>query len=478
MWLLPTHNRPEQCRRFLAAAVATKVSTPGLVVVNGGPQPAGYEDLPLPEGWQVLYLPEDMALGPKLNWLLKQYPSLDWYGFVSDDNIPVTEGWDQNLLRILRDTPAKIVSCNDGWQAPHRMHGAVLWAGDLIREVGWISLPGTNHMYLDDVWEFVGQQLGYWHVDMETVVEHHHYLNNKAPMDPVYQRNQTYFAEDAKVYQQFIETGMGPLLERLSAKFGVTARSGTIMRRSTDLAGKAVLFATPCHGNSITSQTLHGIVSGVSQLLHRGLGFGLMTIPHESLLPRARNSCIEAFLEKTEYSHLLFVDADMEFTGDDVVRLLAAEQDLVAAVGVRKREGKISFCLNGREIKQSHETGLVAVDEVGTGFMMLSRACVEKMIAAYPDLKYTDRTGGQQHLLLFDTKMEEGYYWSEDYVFCRRWRAIGGSVYVDPMIGLGHVGEKVFRGTLINALTHPNPELEYEGFMRQPEPPPIQEAAE
>jgi hypothetical protein len=43
-------------------------------------------------------------------------------------------------------------------------------------------------------------------------------------------------------------------------------------------------------------------------------------------------------------------------------------------------------------------------------------------------------------------------YFTEDYVFCRRFRAIGGKVWVDPILELDHTGTKVFRGCLFDYL--------------------------
>ena len=47
---------------------------------------------------------------------------------------------------------------------------------------------------------------------------------------------------------------------------------------------------------------------------------------------------------------------------------------------------------------------------------------------------------------------EDGYKWGEDYSFCIRWRKIGGQVWVDPEIEMGHVGYKIFQGNLGNYL--------------------------
>ena len=44
-----------------------------------------------------------------------------------------------------------------------------------------------------------------------------------------------------------------------------------------------------------------------------------------------------------------------------------------------------------------------------------------------------------------------GRYLTEDYSFCRRWRLLGGRIYVLREAELGHVGNYVYRGSLATA---------------------------
>ena len=41
---------------------------------------------------------------------------------------------------------------------------------------------------------------------------------------------------------------------------------------------------------------------------------------------------------------------------------------------------------------------------------------------------------------------DSGRYLSEDYAFCRRWRDIGGKVFIDINSKLDHQGQHVWRG--------------------------------
>jgi hypothetical protein len=91
----------------------------------------------------------------------------------------------------------------------------------------------------------------------------------------------------------------------------------------------------------------------------------------------------------------------------------------------------------------------------GTGFMMIKRAALERMIAAHPETKYKvaqtypkPERPSQNLYNLFDCMIdpETGEYLSEDFTFCRRWRELGQKLWLDTQSALVHVGSSEFRG--------------------------------
>jgi hypothetical protein len=81
------------------------------------------------------------------------------------------------------------------------------------------------------------------------------------------------------------------------------------------------------------------------------------------------------------------------------------------------------------------------------------------MMKKYPELNYVPDgppNNPQRHLYwrFFDcmTDPDSGRYLSEDYAFCRRWRDIGGKVFVDPQCKLAHLGQHLYRGDLAESL--------------------------
>ena len=94
-----------------------------------------------------------------------------------------------------------------------------------------------------------------------------------------------------------------------------------------------------------------------------------------------------------------------------------------------------------------------AADYAGTGFLLIKRAALLKMIAAYPETKFKSvqsfppSPGSDNLYALFDCMIDEaGAYLSEDYAFCRRWKKLGGELWLDRASTLTHTGPYSFQG--------------------------------
>ena len=104
--------------------------------------------------------------------------------------------------------------------------------------------------------------------------------------------------------------------------------------------------------------------------------------------------------------------------------------------------------------------GLVKLKDAATGFMLIKREVLQKMIDSYPELYFEndlnlDTEFEKWTYLLFDVmhEKETKRYLSEDYAFCRRWQALGGEVWLD-LVKLDHVGHFTFNGAIENVFTN------------------------
>ncbi len=233
-----------------------------------------------------------------------------------------------------------------------------------------------------------------------------------------------------------------------------------------------VIIGTPCFGGLVT----HGYMNSVVTLMDRaaGLGFrvGLKLLANDALVTRARAAIVAAMLDQPEATHLLFIDADISFPPEQVARLLALDRDMVAATYPVKSidwDAIPARHVNNQEplaeaglvyvgklcegASAKSEAGFATADYAGTGFLLIKRAALLKMIAAHPEAKYRavqsfPPSPGSDHLYaLFDCVIDEqGTYLSEDYAFCRRWRKLGGEIWLDRTSMLTHTGPYSFPG--------------------------------
>ncbi len=201
-------------------------------------------------------------------------------------------------------------------------------------------------------------------------------------------------------------------------------------------------------------------------------------------LVRARSRIIRRFL-RTDGTHLLFIDADIQFTIEAIAGLVAANEECIAAPYARKdidwnrvRQAaklgldpeKFASTYAYRKLEEERATSsIVDVAGIGFGCILLSRKCLQQMVDAYKkDLTFVDDMPGEGNpetvalfQLLIDPKTR--LLLGEDYSFCERWRAIGGKVkmYLGPGSPVNHVGSYAFVGhreglTVIDGMGHPS----------------------
>ncbi|WP_408736843.1 hypothetical protein [Acetobacter sacchari] len=246
-----------------------------------------------------------------------------------------------------------------------------------------------------------------------------------------------------------------------------------------------IFIATPCFGGVVTQTYMQSILGSVLSAPHQGLELTLSMVGNDALITRCRNTLLHQFFAQSHATHILFIDSDIGFQPDAIGRLVAAEKDLVAGLyplkdrywdaltDAQTKRGEPAATASLRyvgECERLHEAppsdngaSLVEAGYAGTGFMLISRRAVERMIAAYPETRYTriDAAVGRsvsaqpaaaEAYALFDCMIdpETGTYLSEDFAFCRRWRQIGGEVWLDPSIVLTHTGPSTFSGHPVN----------------------------
>lgn len=220
-------------------------------------------------------------------------------------------------------------------------------------------------------------------------------------------------------------------------------------------AAKPTLFiATPCLDGSVNAHYAASLVRTTSTLQREGWRSPQIDFEiGNSLIADARNKLVSRFLA-SDCSDLVFIDADLSWSPDDLVRLASVDAPFVAGVYQRKSRAKIDFTVKFGPAIAMDAQRLIAVERVGTGFMRLRRDCLEKMVASHASLRLLNplKNDDANFYALFDTTIVDGQFIGEDFTFCDRWRAIGGQVLIDPAINLSHHGAAAYDEPLLKYL--------------------------
>jgi hypothetical protein len=242
----------------------------------------------------------------------------------------------------------------------------------------------------------------------------------------------------------------------------------------------SVMIATPMYGGMCSGYYTIGIIGAMAALGEAGCKVYFANIMNESLITRARNELARQFLA-SDYDYLMFVDSDIAFAGDSILRLLSAKKDIVCGIYPRKeifwegvraaaqrgegnlREHSGLFAMNlplGTTHANPDNDGLIEVQHGATGFMLINRTVFEKLSPVVPQYRTSGAVGPDGEFLhpltreFFATSIDErtNVLLSEDYHFCEKWRELGGRIFAIPSIKLEHVGSYVYGGDPLPSL--------------------------
>ena len=246
-----------------------------------------------------------------------------------------------------------------------------------------------------------------------------------------------------------------------------------------------ILIGTPCFGGMLHNGYFQSMLELSSNFTRLGIPYEVITIGNESLIQRARNGIVAKFMSDNTATHLMFIDADITFSWISIVKLLLGNKELSGGCYPKK-------CFNWDKIKHFNqkspnlkedelmaksldyvfnpiyhkeganvvirlENGMAQVKDIGTGFMMIQKSVIRKMMVKYPETKYKNNVAGygqgnmnEYFYSLFDCCIDpvSRVYLSEDYLFCKRWIDIGGELWLDVNTNLNHTGIIDYKGCL------------------------------
>lgn len=225
---------------------------------------------------------------------------------------------------------------------------------------------------------------------------------------------------------------------------------------------RTVFVATPSQSGEVTVQYCNSLLL---ESLH-AIAHDTAIVPYYctggSILPLARNAALSDFFASAA-DDLVFVDADEGWEPGAVVRLCSHPADVVGG-SVRLKTEPEEYAVQWLPDDPARPglwavNGLIEVAALGSGFLRLSRHAVTTLVRAHPELSYADGSCALGTAwALFDNSLHGGRYWGEDMTFCRRARAAGLKIYLDPEIEFTHTGPKTYGGSIGRWLRNRNPE--------------------
>lgn len=225
-----------------------------------------------------------------------------------------------------------------------------------------------------------------------------------------------------------------------------------------------VLLATPSLDGVPSIEYQTSVLKTNALLAAHGIQLDINFIRGDQFISKARNGLIQGFIENPEQDCIFFIDDDEGWDEQAFLRMALDPHEFVAAAVPKKTDsGEFNnVILDTKENNECLiENGLLKAKQIGSGFIRLKRAAIEKMIKAYPR-QYCPGDGGPHalHYALFDSKIiwpeegQEGHgqFWGEDLEFCKKWVSLGESIWIDPNVNMEHAGRKTYRGNFLNYL--------------------------
>lgn len=234
-----------------------------------------------------------------------------------------------------------------------------------------------------------------------------------------------------------------------------------------------------CYNHTANTEWMMSIFSLILFLRNNNINATVVPITFESLISRARNAAVAQFMSDPEATHILFIDSDVVFTPEDVLKLFHVNQPVVAASYPQKwlDEAKMKKVFTMQEVPQDPLalctrlpvhfiqgqaiSPVMEAEYVATGFLLIQRKVFETMMQAYPERKYTNDIDGYMSAdadLFYDFFPVHIHpvtrkYESEDYGFSRLWRETGGKIWIATDVTLVHRGWYGFPANAYRQLT-------------------------
>ncbi len=230
-----------------------------------------------------------------------------------------------------------------------------------------------------------------------------------------------------------------------------------------------LVVGTPMYGGMCTSEYTQSLLNLSESANKSDVKLTTIFLGNESLIQRGRNTVAHHFMNLPDATHLLFIDADIKFRTEDIVRMIQVDKSLIvgpvalkgynwdeirqAAVNNEDDIGRTGGVFNINKlpgIDMVDENTPFEIEHGGNAFMMIRRDVFETLKPHTPI--YTN--GGRSlpdgveiyDYFRVEINKDTNHLLSEDYFLCHSYRQLGGKVWCAPWVETGHFGSHLFNG--------------------------------
>lgn len=268
----------------------------------------------------------------------------------------------------------------------------------------------------------------------------------------------------------------------------------TKVKTYVDKYKPTICILTPCYGSMCYVNYVYCLIKTKEIFELYGIGLKIEFCKNDSLVSRARNNLVAKAMAMPNVTHIMFIDNDITWDPINIIKLMIADKPIVGGIyplkkynwekiaqnknfvtDIIKRKNEsnmkdfidddtliqyslLNYNVNYFNNEVKIEKNLAEVRHIATGFMLIKRGAIEKMMEAFPNTKYVDdvhfleKNENDYAYALFDCGVEDNHYLSEDWMFCSRWTKMGGKLWIDVSINLSHTGIEDFHGSLLSTL--------------------------
>jgi hypothetical protein len=221
--IVPSRHRPHNIKELQQSLIDTETMSRLFVVVDEDDETIrDYYDLENNFTKVLTFERGRKGMADPLNnaaRLLVTVKDWQYFIFVGDDHRPRTKHWDEVWRTNLDNLVTGLVYGDDLFQR-EQLPTAIGMTRSIVEELNGMIPEGFAHLYLDNFWLRLGQDLNAIRYLPETVIEHLHPIAGKGDWDAGYQEVNS--AEinnaDSQMFHTYIQSdNYRQLVERLSA---------------------------------------------------------------------------------------------------------------------------------------------------------------------------------------------------------------------------------------------------------------------